>query len=140
MRVFLDTNVLVYAKDSRYPEKQRTAAALVERAIASGDGRLSMQVLEEFYRTVTGKLTPGLTHEQAQQAVRALRVLRPTPIEWDLLEEAWEVETEAKLSWWDSLIVAAALRSGCTILYSEDLAHEMRIRTVGVRNPFRDET
>ena len=73
-----------------------------------------------------------------QQAVRAPRVLRPTPIEWDLLEEAWEVEAEAKLSWWDSLIVAAARRSGCTRLDSEDLAHEMRIRTVGVRNPFRD--
>ena len=134
---FLDTNILVYARDSRDANKQRVAAELIERAISSGQGRISVQVLEEFYRTVTGKLSPGIPRKDARKAVKALEVLRPAPIDGELLEAAWTVEDSAKLSWWDALIVAAASRERCLILYSEDLSHGMRIGSVEVRNPFR---
>lgn len=137
MSIFVDTNVLVYARDASEPAKQRAASRWLEALWRSRQGRLSVQVLQEYYVVVTSKLDPGLGRDEAREDVRALLAWHPLPLDSALAEEAWRVEDEAGLSFWDALIVAAARRSGCRYLLTEDLQDGQRVRGVGVLDPFR---
>jgi predicted nucleic acid-binding protein len=135
--VFVDTNVLVYARDASDPQKQAAAAAWIEHLWTSAGGRLSVQVLQEYYVTMTRKLDPGLPAEEAREDVRDLTAWRPIRIDEAIVEAAWRVEDRFELSFWDSLIVAAAQAAGCETLLTEDLHHGLEIDGLRVADPFR---
>lgn len=137
--IFVDTNVLLYARDASEPLKQPKAAAWLAFLWRERLGRTSVQVLSEYYQNVTRKLRPGLAAEDAWDDVRALMTWRPEPVDDDLLRLGREVESRYRIGWWDSLAVAAARRQGCAILLTEDLQHGMDFGGVTVRNPFEFE-
>jgi predicted nucleic acid-binding protein len=135
-RVFVDTNVFVYTRDTSQGAKQEQARAWVEALWREQSGRTSVQVLNELYVTLTRKLRPGMPAADAWDDVEALLAWSPQPIDAELLAQARSVEQRYGLSWWDSLIVAAAFVQDCDILLSEDLQHGMRFGAVLVRSPF----
>ena len=134
--VFVDTNVLVYARDAGEPTKQPRAAEWLAYLWREQAGRTSAQVLSEYYVTVTRKLDPGFDAEEAWDDVRALLSWRPQAIDETVMERAREVERRYRLSWWDSLVVAAAQVQGCSLLLTEDLADGAVLGGVTVRSPF----
>jgi predicted nucleic acid-binding protein len=134
--IFVDTNILVYALDAGAREKQRQAAAWTESVWRSGRGRVSTQVLHEFYVTVTQKLRPGLDRSAARAEVRGLMSWRPVQLDQVMLESAWDVQDRFQLSFRDALIVAAARAAGCGYLLTEDLQDGQVLDDVRVVNPF----
>ncbi len=137
--VFVDTNVLVYCWDAVDTAKQARAQLWETSLWESGRGRLSGQVLHEFYVTVTRKLTPGLDKDMARQQVRDYRLWRPVPADGRLVDLAWAMQDRFKFSYWDALIVAAAEISGSKYLLSEDLQHDQQLLGVRVVDPFQVE-
>jgi predicted nucleic acid-binding protein len=135
--VFVDTNVLVYARDASDREKHATAGAWMEHLWTSSMGRLSVQVLQEYYVTVTRKLQPALPIDEAREDIRDLAAWRPVRIDEQIVESAWRIGDRFELSFWDSLIVAAAQAVGCNALLTEDLQHDMEIDGLHVADPFR---
>jgi len=135
-RCFVDTNVFVYARDSSEPAKQPVAASAVERLWHSRNGRTSMQILNEYYVTVTRKLTPGIPPAIAWSDVEALFAWSPCPIDRRLVEDAHAIEVQYALSWWDSLVVAAARACDCTALLTEDMQDGQVVGGVRLVNPF----
>jgi predicted nucleic acid-binding protein len=134
--VFVDTNVLVYGRDASERVKQPLAWAWREQLWRRQAGRLSTQVLQEFYVTVTRKLRPGLPRELARREVADLSLWRPVEASPELLEAAFEVEDRHRLSFWDALVVAAAQAARCDFLLSEDLKPDSVLGGVRVINPF----
>jgi len=137
--LFVDTNVLVYARDARNQDKHEHALRWVEHLWKNRTGRLSVQVLNEFYVTVTRKLDPGMTARAARADVRNLFAWRPLALGPEILEGAWDVETRFRLSFWDALIVAAAKAAGCDRLLSEDFTDGRDFDGVHVVSPFTHE-
>lgn len=136
MRSFLDTNVLVYSLDEDVPAKKGVAERLIAEESEAGRASLSTQVLQEFYVVVTRKLKRPLSPERAESAVRALSVLPVVQIDPPLILAAIGRARRYRLSFWDSLIVEAALAGGATTLYSEDLRDGLQIDGLTIRNPF----
>lgn len=134
--VFVDSNVLVYHRDQSEPEKQPRAREWLEVLWESRRGRVSAQVLEEFYVTVTGKLDPGLPVREARSDVRALSAWNPLAIDPSLLPAAWEIEDRYGFSFRDALILAAARRMDCGYLLTEDLQDGQEMEGIEVVNPF----
>lgn len=134
--VFVDTNVLVYWRDVTDAPKQAIARSWLEDLLAHDSGRLSVQVLNEYYVTVTQKLTPGLAKDLAWADVQAFATWQPQVIDCQLLERGRDLERHYELSWWDALIVAAAQAQNCELLLSEDLQHGAVLGGVTVQNPF----
>ncbi|MCK0112401.1 PIN domain-containing protein [Ornithinimicrobium sp. F0845] len=136
-RVFLDTNVVVYAFDAaeQSAPKRETARAVLGNV--GYDLCVSAQVLGEFFVTVTRKLPRPLSLRDAASAVAELSALGPVPTDADLVAAAVETSQQAQLSYWDSLIVVAASRARCPVLLTEDLSDGSVIRGVRIENPFR---
>lgn len=135
--VFVDTNVLVYARDSRDAAKQQRAHEWLSFLWETKRGRLSRQVLQEYYVTVTLKLKPGMTTEEARADVRAL-FHWVAPIEPEaLMESAWALQDRFVLSFWDALVVGAAECLGCVNVISEDLQAGQDLGGIRIVNPFR---
>ena len=134
--VFVDTNVLVYARDARDRVKWDMASAWLRGLWMEQRGRTSMQVLAEYYTTVTHKLRPGLAADAAWEDVVALLAWDPQETNRALLVRAREIERAHSLSCWDAMIVAAAQLQECDVLLSEDLQDGWTCGTVTVRNPF----
>ena len=137
--VFVDANVFVYARDGRDAAKQARAAEWVAFLWREALGRTSVQVLSESYTTVTRKLTPRVAPEVAWQDVKELFTWRPQTIDATLLARAREIEQRWQLSWWDSMIVAAAQLQDCSTLLTEDLQDGAEYGGVTVRSPFTHE-
>jgi predicted nucleic acid-binding protein len=135
--VFVDTNVLVYARDAGETEKQPLAAAWLDALWRSRRGRTSIQVLQEYYVTTTSKLKPGLPIDAARRDIDELSVWSPVLADSGLLRSAWRVQDRYHLSFRDSLVVAAAQRAQCHILLTEDLQDGQEFDGVVVVNPFR---
>ena len=135
--VFVDTNVLIYCRDASEAEKQQRAMEWMRYLWTTRGGRLSFQVLQEFYAVVTGKLDPGLEPEIARADVRALLAWGPTRIDVVLIEGAWSLQDRHGLSWWDALIVSAAQLASCGYLLSEDLQPGQKFGNVVVVDPFQ---
>lgn len=133
---FVDTNILLYAKDSSETEKQPIAEALISELWEARSGCLSVQVLNEYYVNATQKLKPGLTRAAAWADLEALQAWEPLPMSFDLLTRGFQIQSRYGLSWWDSLIVAAAVDSNCKEILSEDLASGQVYDGVPVINPF----
>lgn len=136
MPLFADTNLLVYARDASERAKQPRAREWLDYLWESREGRLSYQVLTEYYVTVTHKLRPGLDPDDARADVRDLLAWRPVATDARVLEGAWALERRFSIGIWDALIVAAARTAGCTHVLSEDLQHEQDLDGVRIVNPF----
>ena len=135
-KVFVDTNVLVYCRDASEPDKQEHAQAWLSALWERRTGRLSFQVLQEFYVTTTAKLDPGLPPELARLDVRNLLAWKPVAVDARVLEEAWRLQDRYRFPWWDALIVAAAQVNACRYLLSEDFQEGMEMGEMKVINPF----
>jgi len=135
-KFFVDTNVLVYARDTAEAQKQVGAAEWMAVLWRSGRGRLSMQVLNEFYYTVTRKLRPGMDAAAARFEARQLMRWDPVQVDQALLERGWRVQDRYAISFWDALIVAAAQTARCDYLLTEDLQDGQDLGGVVVLNPF----
>lgn len=136
MPIFVDTNVLVYGRDSAEPDRQARAQQWIEHLWRTRGGRLSFQVLHEFYVTVTAELKPGLAADEARADVRDLLAWGPLPADAGTLEDAWYLGDRHSLSFWDSLIVASARLAGCDQLLTEDLSDGAVYGGVLATNPF----
>ena len=111
--VFVDTNVFVYRHDRSDPAKQARAGEWIAHLARARTGRLSFQVLQELYVTLTGKARIGFDPSEAREIVRDLIVWQPVAIDLKILERAWHVQDGHSVSWWDAVIVAAAQSLGC---------------------------
>jgi predicted nucleic acid-binding protein len=109
----------------------------MDRLWATAEGRLSTQVLNEFYVTVTRKLEPGLSLAEARAEVTELTTWQPIPVTNDIVRQAWTLEDRFALPFWDALIVAAARASGCSHLLTEDLQDGQDLDGLLVVDPFR---
>ncbi len=134
--VFVDTNVLVYARDPSDGEKHQKAWRWVMDLWNSRAGRVSYQVLHEYYLTVTQRLDPGLTKRLARADVRSLMTWRPVPLDSMVLDGAWTVQDRYGFSFWDSLVVSAARQCRSTLLLTEDLHDGQDLDGLMVINPF----
>jgi predicted nucleic acid-binding protein len=136
-RRFVDTNILVYAHDDSAGAKRDQARALVEQLWESREGCLSVQVLQEFFVTVTRKIAKPLDTETAKAIVADLsRWHLHVPAADDSLG-AIGIHQRTGISFWDAMIVRSAAEMGCTVLYSEDLNAGQEYSGVGVENPFQ---
>ena len=136
-KVFLDTNILVYAYDKHYPKKQRKAQAVLREGIATESAFISSQVLGEFFVVVTRRIKHPLSAAEAQKIIAMLGVLYAVDVDFSLVNCGIEIHARYGISYWDSLVVAAAERAGCARLLTEDLSHGQKYNGVKVENPFR---
>jgi predicted nucleic acid-binding protein len=134
--VFVDTNVFVYLFDSDDPEKKDTAQSLLDHLAKEATIVVSTQVLQEFYVSVTRKLAEPLSVQSATEATRGLSSYRVVQVDPSMIFAAIALREKEKLSFWDALIVRAALESGCELLMSEDLQNGRRFEDLRVDNPF----
>jgi predicted nucleic acid-binding protein len=138
-KVFADTNLLVYSRDASEPQKQEQAMAWMSHLWTTRTGKLSYQVLQEFYLTVTAKLHPGLDPESARKDVRSLLAWHPIVVNERVLENAWLVQESYQISWWNALVVSAAQLADCRYLLTEDLQENQEFGSLRVINPFHVE-
>ena len=134
--VFVDTNVLLYSEDGADKAKQARAIDWLQALWTRRAGRVSTQVLNEFYANATKKLKPAMPAGDARAEVRRYQRWQPWVLDHSTVETAWAVESRFGFSYWDSLIVAAAKAQGCRYLLTEDLQHEQTIDSVQILNPF----
>jgi predicted nucleic acid-binding protein len=123
-KVFIDTNVLIYAKDRTSPSKQRAAAAWLTALGNAGAGVLSRQSLREYY-SVTSRIPQH--RELARREVADLTAWVPSDGGLDRLEEAWQIQDRYMLGFYDSLLLASALEARCSHFLSEDMQHELDV-------------
>jgi predicted nucleic acid-binding protein len=135
-REFVDANVLVYAFDSSAAGKQQTAQQLLELLWASGTGCLSIQVLQEFFVTVTKKVPKPLPVDDAKARIHEFAAWNVFSPKADDIVAAIDLHTQAKIGFWDAMVVLAAAESDCEVLWTEDLNHGQMLRGVRVQNPF----
>ena len=133
-RVFIDTNVIVYAYDEDAPAKRDEARRIIKDALIKNSGVVSGQVLSETYVTLTRKI--GISTNDALDEIRRYSRFRVVEITSNLVLRAIEIQADCQLSYWDSLIIAAAEFASCDIVWSEDLNDGQRYGSVIVRNPF----
>jgi predicted nucleic acid-binding protein len=134
-KTFVDTNVLIYAHDVDAKAKHEAAKRVLHELWSSRSGALSMQVLQEFYVHVTHKIPRPIAKASARLVVDTYTIwcVETTPSE---ISNAFRIEDESRLGFWDALIVAAAIRSGANRILSEDLDAGQTISGVRIENPF----
>lgn len=137
--LFVDTNVFVYAVDSRVPGKQGRAAGVLRAACTDCRCVISTQVLQEYYAAVTRKLDPAMSAADAKRSTRQLATLDVRAVDARTVLAAIERAGSRSISIWDSLIVQSAVESGCTVLLTEDLSHGEVLDGVRIVDPFQGE-
>ena len=136
-RFFLDTNILVYAHTVNEPHKQPVAAALIADALRTRRGVISTQVVQEFLNLATRHARPVFSlSEAAEYMSKVLWPLVGHVPSREFYEHALQIRSETGYSFYDALIVTAAVESGCRVLYTEDLQHDRIIQNLRVVNPF----
>ncbi|MDP2368284.1 PIN domain-containing protein [Rhodoferax sp.] len=135
---FLDTNIFVYALLASEPLKRMRALQLLEQALASHAGCISYQVVQEFANVALRKFAQRFTTEQCKQFVDAvMQPLNRVASSPELIHLALDLREETRYSFYDSLVMAAALQAGAEVLYTEDLQHHQLVRgTLRIVNPF----
>jgi len=134
--VFVDTNVLLYAVDDADLGKQRRSRQWLAACWQRRCGRLSTQVLHEFYANARKRFASAVSAGDARAEVRRYQLWRPWLIDQATIETAWAAESRYQLNYWDALMVAAAQHMGCTVMLTEDLQHDQRIDALRIVNPF----
>jgi predicted nucleic acid-binding protein len=137
-RYFLDTNIFAYAADRGHSQKAAISLKLIEDGLDSGNGIVSYQVVQEFFNLAFKKFPKRMAMFEAEEFLntvfRPLLAVHSSPA---LYVSALQVHQRYQFSWYDSLIVAAAMQAECSILYTEDMQHGMAIERMKIRNPFR---
>lgn len=136
-KYFLDTNIFVYSFESGEPVKTSIARDLIQNALKEQSGCISSQVIQEFLNVSSKKFSPPLTHQDSLKYLN--KVLAPlceifTSV--DLYRKTIETSERWKYSFYDSMILTAAMQTNCTILYSENLQHDQKIESLTIINPF----
>jgi predicted nucleic acid-binding protein len=136
-RFFLDTNIFVYSFDQSAAVKARKAAQLIREAVSTRKGIVSYQVVQEFFNVALRRFSQPMRHADAEQYLatvfRPLLGVHSSPA---LYAEALQLQAQSGLSWYDSLIVSAAVQARCDFLFTEDLRHGQRFGNLRVANPF----
>ena len=132
--VFVDTNVFLYALDRADLKKQHSARAWRDELWKNRLGRISFQVLQEFYVKATQKWPES--RNEARAEVKDLLAWQPVTVDAEILERGWKLQDRYQLSFWDALIVAAAKYTGCKYLLTEDLQTNQDLDGVVVISPF----
>ena len=135
-KVFLDTNVAVYAYDRDAPEKQKRAQEILEEGLREGNGVVSAQVLGEFFNVVTRRIKTPMSADEAQEIVSTLGLLSVVELDLALVQRAIDTHKQYQVAYWDALIIASAERAGCDRILSEDLSDGQRYHGIAVSNPF----
>jgi predicted nucleic acid-binding protein len=134
-KIFVDTNVLIYAHDVDAKAKHETARRVLHGLWSERTGVLSLQVLQEFYVNVTRKIANPLSKKSARLVVSTYTTwcIETTPAE---IASAFRIEDESRIGFWDALILASAVKSGADRILSEDLNAGQTISGVLIQNPF----
>ena len=136
-KYFIDTNIIVYGFDDLQPDKKARSLTLISDALQTGNGVISWQVIQEFLNVATRKFKAPLKPQDAklylQKVLHPLCQVFPT---LDIYQNALDIQGKVGYSFYDALILAAALREGCTILYSEDLHAGQQVDGLRISNPF----
>jgi predicted nucleic acid-binding protein len=136
-RFFLDTNVLVYTFDRPTSSKRKKATDLLGEALETHRGIISYQVVQEFLNVATRKFSDPITVPEAQlYLARILMPLCEVFPDTALYSQALSIADETGIAFYDALVVTSAIAGGCGTLWTEDLQHGQRIRTLDIRNPF----
>ena len=136
-RFFLDTNLFVYTFDAKAPAKAKKAAQLIRRAADIGEGIISYQVVQEFFNVALRRFAQPMRVAEAEQyLITVLRPLLAVHSSPAIYFEALRIAEKHRMSWYDSLIIAAALEGQCEKLYSEDFQHGQKIEALRIENPF----
>jgi predicted nucleic acid-binding protein len=136
-RFFLDTNIFVYSCDRTSQAKARIAESLIADAVASRRGIISYQVIEEFLNLALRRFANPMSPSEAERYLyNILQPILGIHSSLALYTEALHVQSRFRLSWYDALIVTAAIEADCAVLYSEDLQHGQRFGSTRVQNPF----
>jgi len=135
---FLDTNIFVYAWLQSEPLKKQRAIDLLEQALASRQGCISYQVIQEFANVATRKFAKRLSPEECLQFVEAaMQPINRVASSTELVHAALHLQKDTGFSFYDSLILAGALQAGASVIYTEDLQHNQLINgTLRIINPF----
>ena len=132
-KVFLDSNILVYAQDAGSPGKQRRSRDAIAQLVQSGGGVISTQVLQEFYVAATRKLgVPPLAAKGVLKTFGIFEIVQVTP---QVIQDAIDCSILNVLSFWDALVLTSAASAGCVTVYSEDLNAGQTVLGVRVENP-----
>jgi predicted nucleic acid-binding protein len=136
-RFFLDTNIFVYSFDRSSAAKARRATELIREALTTQKGIVSYQVVQEFFNVALRRFSQPMQPADAEQYLGTVfRPLLSVHSSQALYAEALHLHAQSGLSWYDSLIVSAALEAQCGLLFTEDLQHGQRFGSLQVRNPF----
>ena len=133
---FVDTNVLVHAFDKSGSPKTRIAEKLMNELMDEDRLRVSTQVLQELFVTLTRKVSQPCANEEALAVLEDLTAWPLMVVDYAAIRAAVDLAGQAKLSFWDALVVVAAARTGATVLYTEDLNDGQEILGVRISNPF----
>lgn len=133
--VFFDSNILIYFADSADPQKQQIAGELIKNAVINGNGIISTQSLQEFFAATTRKLL--CSKEKAKEYLENFKdSFAVEQVSVTHILKAVDICIKNQFSFWDSLILSAAIQAGCVICYSEDLTNGQIVDGVKVVNPF----
>ena len=134
--VFVDTNVILYTFDPRFPQKQSRARKWLQACWLQRCGRVNSQVMNEFYANARGRFSKAVSAEDARTEVRRYQQWKPWQVDHATVETAWAVESRYGVSFWDALMVASAQHMGCALLLTEDLQHGQQMEQLQIMNPF----
>ena len=136
-RVFVDTNVLIYAHDLDAGLKHDRAVSILSDLWEKESGIISVQVLQEFYVNVTRKISTPMTPASARGVIKNYLAWQVAPNDASTVLLASEIGERNQLSFWDALIIASASFAGADRILSEDLSHGQIIEVITIENPFR---
>lgn len=137
-KIFIDTNIMIYAYDVSAVEKHQIASHILSDLWNSGLGVLSTQVLQEFFVNIVQKIQKPIDQKLAKEIVRDFLRWQVVVNNGDSILDAIDICDKYRYSFWDSMIIEAAIKGGAVFLMSEDLQHGQVISGVTIRNPFKD--
>ncbi len=136
-RCFFHTNIFLYSLDRSDSRKRAIAGVLIRESLYSGNGIISYQVVQEFVNASLKKFPGAMSVDESLVYLReTFNPMLAVQSSLQLFEKAFAIHTRYKLSWYDSVIVAAAIKANCDVLYTEDLQHGQRSGDLIVTNPF----
>ncbi len=136
-KYFIDTNIFIYSFDKKNQIKKEASCSLIQRALDDNNGCISSQVIQEFLNVSLKKFNPPLLIQDSINYLNSVLIpLCEIYTSADLYIKTLEISERWKYSFYDSMIIAAALRTDCSILYSEDLLHGQKIQSLAISNPF----